>query len=401
MQAFKKLFSAAVGLAAFSYIASAQPGWQEQAYGIVRQVEVNNPELEARRKLRDALGVDARLDNNLYDPQVEYVHLWGRPSAAGPTSELTVSQAFDFPTVYARRAKLAELRAATYGYEYETYRQQLLFEAHSLCINIVALQARAEVLAQAMEDAGALADAIRVKFEQGGANSLEVEKTRFEYISAANACKLNEIELSEARTRLSALNGDQPVEPVEGGGLDTPPLLRPYEELAAIYEEMAPELLTALSELEAARQDIRVSRSKSLPGFAVGYRRDTGPGEKFNGVVAGVSIPIFSNRHNVRRAQAEAAWAEAEVRRVRSDMRVWLSGLYARADLLGDYTASLSELQDHGHTLAMLRRAIETGHISVTDYYSQLQPVYDSRLSIIDVWEEYHLVCARINAAFL
>ncbi|MCD8072539.1 MAG: TolC family protein [Alistipes sp.] len=372
----------------------------EEIAGILKQIEQNNPELEARRKLRDAQTTGVRLDNNLDDPQVEYVHQWGRPSTAGPASELTVTQSFDFPTVYARRAKLAQKRIEVYGHEYESYRQQVLLEGQELCIRVWALRQKQAFLDQAMEDAERVSELISVKAAQGGANALEENKARFEYISAANAAKLNEIELAEAEGRLNTLNGGLPVS-LEGSSLEAPSFIRPYDEMAALYESLSPEMLLAVSALKAAGEEIRVSKSKGLPKLSVGYKRDTGPGEKLNGVVAGMTIPLFSNRHNVQRARAEASLAEAELKRMRNDLQSYLLSLYARAELLAASSEQYRAMLDHTDTIGLLKRALGEGHISVIDYYSQLEPVYDSSLTMIEVMEEYHLTCARINAVLL
>lgn len=364
------------------------------------EIERNNPELEARRKLHDALTTGVRMENNPDDPEVEYVRQWGRPSAAGPASELTVTQSFDFPTVYARRAKLAQKRIEVYGHEYELYRQQVLFDAHKLYIRILALRQKQELLDRAATDALRVSELLSIKAEAGGANALEENKARFEYISAANAAKFNEIELADAVNRLVSLNGGVPVI-LEEHSLESPTFIRTYNEMAGIYESLSPEILMAVSAREAAGEEIRLSKSKGLPRFELGYKRDTGPGDKLNGVVAGVTVPIFSNRNNVRRAKAEAAFADAELRRILSDAKTYLMGLYARAELLAASSEQYRTMLDHTDSISLLKRALDQGHISVIDYYSQLQPVYESSLTMIDVMEEYHLTCATINAVFL
>lgn len=231
----------------------------------------------------------------------------------------------------------------------------------------------------------------------GDANILEVNKAKFELIGAANAYKLNEIELVAAENRLVNLNGGQPI--VLGTDEFPPhPVMGTLAETTQLYRDTSPELLALLSEKQASEQDVKLSRSMSLPKFSAGYAREYVPGgEKFNGITVGMSIPIFGNRNNVKRAKAQAFYAEAEYKNSLTDMQAELQGLYAKTELLAGSLNEYRSITGQANSIELLQKAFDAGQISVTEYYAEAAPVYETMQTMIDVEKEYHLTCARIN----
>ena len=365
---------------------------------VLGQVEQNNASLAARRKLMDAQVVESRMGNTLEDPQAEYEHSWGNRSELGHGGEFSLVQEFDFPTLYSQRSKLAEVRRQQYGHQYDAFRQQIMLEAETAYIDIVCLREQDEMLRDAMEDARRVAEMFAARLEAGDANILEENKARFELVSAMGAYDRNRLELTQAEQRLANLNGGVAI-PLSGDATyaaDTE--LPPIEELYDLYDNASPELLDILCEAEAARRDIKVSRRQSMPKIALGYKFEHSAGERFNGVIVGLSIPIFSNRHNVSRAKAQSYYAEAEAERARTDVRALIDRMYVEAKLLKTMLAEYSALTDTVDAAALLAKALEAGHISVTDYYAELRPVIDNRLEVAQVRRDFYTVLAQLRA---
>ena len=81
-------------------------GAQNTLEEVLRNVEVNNKELQANRQFVTAQKLEIKVANNLPDPSVTYSHLYGNKEGMGFTGEFIASQAFDFPTLYVQRNKL-------------------------------------------------------------------------------------------------------------------------------------------------------------------------------------------------------------------------------------------------------------------------------------------------------
>ena len=72
---------------------------------VLRQVEQNNKELQAQTHATLASKLEVQAENNLEDPSVEYSPFYTRGITGMSSSELVVTQGFDFPTLYGARRK--------------------------------------------------------------------------------------------------------------------------------------------------------------------------------------------------------------------------------------------------------------------------------------------------------
>ncbi len=79
---------------------------QNSIDAVLRSIEANNKELQANNQLTVSKKLEAKLDNNLPDPSVSYVHQYGNREGMGIQGELVASQSFDFPSVYVQKNKL-------------------------------------------------------------------------------------------------------------------------------------------------------------------------------------------------------------------------------------------------------------------------------------------------------
>lgn len=381
--------------------ATAGVNGQSSIEGVLQQIETNNLTLRARASLADAEALEARVGNSLPDPEVEYEHVWGSPRELGKQGEFSATQAFDFPSAYSARNKLARLKGRQAASEYDIYRQEVLLEAQTLCIGIIAMRQQRALLDTRAGFAAAIADASRAMLESGSANILESSEAAVQYMAAANEVKMLDIEIADALGRLKILNGGVEINFPDGSFPETGDIV-PFETLLEAYLESDPALTGALAGRDAARQEVRAARSESLPKFALGYKLEHGNGEQFHGVVAGMSIPMFGNRNNVKRARAQERYATLEADDARSRTEQNLATLYAKAALLEESIRSYGEItQNSGAYLENLGKALDAGQINVTDYFSQYDAVMQFEETRIGLVRDYHLVRAQIYSVML
>ncbi len=387
----KKIFLA-IAFAAAALSLSAQTELER----ILTDVEANNATLAALRKLRDAQTIEAKVGNSLADPEIGFEYKWGNPSSLGKTGEISVSQPFDFPTVYANRNKLAQALAEKYGHEYQAARQSLLLEAQTLYIEAVNLKRIVSVLGFLAQNARDIAGVYEKKLEVGDANVLQFNEANFTLIEKDNALKMAEVGLESALERLAGLNGGQGVD-IAVADFGQLPDLRPFDEVYAEYADMSPELLALMAEKEASERDIKLSRSLSLPKLSAGYIHEFGPGERFNGLQMGMSIPMFGNRNNVKRAKAQQEYAEAALQSKEVDIQTGLREQYAQARIMRESLSRYESMLNLEESVGYARKALDAGRIGITEYFSQIQPIYEAHISILELQRDYLLAYARIN----
>lgn len=394
---FRRIFLTFICAAAGCVAAPAQGSIER----VLAEIEANNLTLKARASLSEAGALEARTGNSLPDPELGYDHLWGRSPESGTQGEFTAVQPFDFPTAYAARNKLARLRGRQFASEYDLYRQEVLSEAHGICLELIAMRRRRALLDRRAGLARELASASQRRFAEGAVDALHVSESRVQYLAAANALRLMDVGIADAEGRLKILNGG-----VETGFADADfPVrgeLMPFEAMLELYLESDPAILAAAAAREAAGQQVRAARSESLPKLALGYKLEHGNGERFQGVTAGVSIPMFGNRNNVKRAAAERRYAELADDDTRARARQQLATLYAKAALLEESIAGYMEImEDTEQYLSNLRRSLDAGRITVTDYFSQYDGITAYEEAFIEFLLEYHQVRAQIYSVFL
>ncbi len=369
--------------------------------GVLQQIEQNNLSLQAHSSLTEARTLDARTANQLPNPQVQYVHAWGTPAEAGQNGELVATQSFDFPTAYARRSQMAKMQRSHFTADHALVRQQTLLEAKQLCIDLIALRRQKAVADERALNAERIAEVYGSRLDAGKGNILEKNRADMELTAARNAVSMLQIEIEAAENRLRTLNGGAEVTFTDTEYAPLTELL-PLAEMEALYSAADPALMVAASQVEIAAQSVKVERAKTLPQFTVGYKLAHSTGQHFNGVVVGMSVPIFSGYRNTRAAKAQAAYAEAEHLSAVNDVRTSLAAMYERVEVLErsieEYRQIESEMSDYR---SYLSRAIEAGQISIIDYYSSLANYYDVVSARIDFERQLQQVHAQITSVML
>ena len=363
---------------------------------VLDAVETNNRALEAQRNLKDAQTLEARTGKFLENPSVNYERMWGKADQ-GKKHEWTVAQPFDFPSVYFNKNKLAKLKGEQYGHEYASFRRGVLLQAQEQCIEIVYLRRRQALLDEQLANAERIAAAYGRMFEAGQTGVIERNRVELALVDARTAAQLNASDLAAAEENLRNLNGGVPVVVLEEEYPELQPLAS-FETFVEEYLAASPELQMGESAVQVAERNVALSRAQSLPKFEAGYRYEgsVGGGERFNGFEVGMSVPLFENKNTVKRARAEARYAEVQLESDRIDARSVVRRLYDREAVLSASMARYAEILAAQKTVEHLNRALDAGQMPVTDYFVELTALYDSRLSYLQLERDYQVVRAQL-----
>ncbi len=377
--------------------------------GILRQIEANNKELQANAQLITSQKLEQHTNNNLPDPTVTYAHVWDSDDSDITASELVVSQGFDFPILYTTRHRMNRLREGALDAQATAMRQEVLLRAHELCIDIIMLHRQQELFDLRLQDAELLAASSAKRLETGDASVLETNKINLELLNIRTEARLNSAALVGKMKELIALNGDRPLTPgrmlpnavpdAKALELTEYPAVPLPTDFAPLCDELVatdPALLALTAESSAARRQVAVNRQQWLPKLQVGYRRNTDSGHPLNGVVVGMSLPLFENRGkvNIAKKQQQSLENQQENARLQTAARLWQ--LYEEAHSLHatirEYEETFSRQQD----LTMLRKALDGGQMSLTDYLNEEARVYQSHTNLLQLQNRYQKAMAQI-----
>lgn len=387
-----KRFILTMTLLSSALIAGAQTSIEE----VLRSVETNNKELQANRQLVSAQKLEAKLDNNLPDPTVTYSHLYGNKEGMGFTGEFIASQSFDFPTLYRQRNKLSQLKGESYDQQTGAVRQQVLLQAKEACLDLIFLNRQKSLLDLRRENAEALSALYRKRLEQGDANILELNKIELELLNVRNEVRMNEAARTNKLQELEMLNGGIPVQLTD----------TVYEalELPLSFDDLRQEimgndrrLLALKSEQAISARQIRVNRTMGLPSFELGYRMNpSSGGERFNGFLVGISIPLFSNRNNVKQAKAQSLYTDLQLESTTTAVENELLQLYNQSVALKASIDEYSDVLKSQNNLALLNKAIQAGQISMIEYFVDVTTIYQSMQNQLQLQNEYQKVLAQL-----
>lgn len=361
---------------------------------VLRNIERNNKELQASAKDAEAARMEVQTQNNLEDPSVEYSPFYTKGISGMSSSELVVSQSFDFPTLYAARHSSGKLQKEVVDRQYQVERRELLLSAKNLCLDLIMLNKQQAMLSLRKKNAGDLLTLFDERLKQGDAGVLDINKIKMELMNVQTEVAQNNAAHRTALQKLLAMNGNLPI---EFSASEYPQAKAPayYNEL---YDEMVATdatLQMADASARAAEKNVSVQRQNWLPKLEVGYRRNTSIDEKSNGFLIGGSLPLFSNRKKNKIARAQAVSARLRLDDVRLQTEADVQSRYNELRQL-DEAMRAYDVTLMTNTLSLLKEAVTEGQISVIDYYTEADNVYNKLMAYYEVENRYQKLLAEI-----
>lgn len=361
---------------------------------VLVSIRKNNPELGSLQQETEAQSLQLKNENILEDPSIEYSSFYSGQVTGQASSELVVSQGFDFPTLYAARHRRNELSRAALEGNLDNERRRILLDAKNLCLDIIMYRQIGELLGMQAEIAGDLLDLYGQRLATGDASALEVNKIKMELMSTATAVATNRAALDAATRSLTAMNGGIPVA-FEAEEFPLMESVGDAEEAVSEYLAGDAAILSAKNAAEAARKEISVSRQGWIPRLEIGYRRNTEIRDAVNGFLVGCSIPIFSNHKKVSMAKARSASAQSNLNYTRVTAETEVRSILVEMDqtkaALDAYDEPLMR-----ETLKLLRQAVEGGEISLIEYFTEASSIYGNLTACITLQNSWQKLAARL-----
>lgn len=370
--------------------------FSQSTNGIIAEVENNNTTLAALRKKADAERIGNRTGLALKNPELEFNYLWGNPEAIGKRNDISIMQSFDFPTAYAYRNQISELRNIQVELEFESQRREILLRARQLCNSIIYHNAMQAELGRRVENARRLSDSYEAKFKAGEAGIIDVNKARVNLLNVRKDAESNVIERQTLLAELVSLNGGKPVDltdtvyPLEALPAD-------FEEWYAGAEQNNPLLQWLKQEVSVNRKDEQLSLAMSLPRFQAGYMSEKVVGEQYQGISFGIAIPLMENRNQVKYAKARTVAVQSAESDARLRFYNDLKALHARAVSLrksiDDYRQNL---QVYSST-SLLQKALDQGELSLAEFLYEQTFYYESFNKLTATEKELYDAVAELN----
>lgn len=359
-------------------------GAQDIYAPVLEKVESGSKLLRSLAASRDASVALSRTGLTPSDPEVSGGYLFGNPET-GNRKDIAVREQFDFPSVYVQKSRLSATESRCASYEYLIRRQEVLLEAEKLCNSMIYYNALGNVCRRRMIAAERILNSYERMISAGAAGQVEYNKAATAYASAKLDYDTCVAERNNVLAELARLCGGEDVsfDYDEFPDINLPPDFELWwTDVSASY----PVLLHAGNESLAGEQRVKVAQSSAAPKISIGYMGEFVDKEPFQGITAGISIPLWENKGRVRAAKASAAAAKAEELDTRISCENHFRALYARAEALQEGVGLYTEALSSSSSADILLKAFDAGDISLLTYIQESEYIfyaYEQRLGAL------------------
>ena len=378
----------------------AVPSPAQTVEALLRQVEQNNPSLQAARKSAEATKVSNHTDNALEPLEVGYNRLWGNPTTMGNRHDVSVSQPFDLPTVLGSKTRVARHKDLVVDDEYRMARQDILLNAQLLYIDAVYYNALLASLDTRRAQTSRMLAMQKRLLESGEINILEYNNMSLSLSSTEVALTQARAERDAVIAQLTQING--------GKAVAVPDTVYAPISLPADFDTWftqaagnAPSVAMTRDGIKLSRSQLSLARQSWLPTVSLGYMSEKTVGEQYQGVTLGMSLPLWSAGRKVKQAKAEAAAAETAHTAAMESLRAVLASEYALTKGLVKAARDCRSVIRATDNSALLMKACESGELSTLDYLTSLGSYYEAIERALATERDAQKANARLNSIFL
>ena len=371
---------------------------------IVQSILLHNTTLKAEADEMRAQQLDNLTGLTLADPEVEFNYFWGSPHDIGNRTDLSVTQHFDYATLFGLKRKLAHNQNEVLNLQLQLRRLAIENEARQLLLDFSTLECRITLQHERIATAQQLANKYKKAMEQGETTRLERDKAQLALLAQQDELDELNTQRQKVMNQLKAMNGGNDI--VQLANHDAHPQPLAYQQKTKDAQEATPQkntletipqeggqeaILSSLlsAQSRALEQETRNARAAALPELTVGYVSELTASEKFRGMTIGLSVPLWSNRGNVRRARAHeeaqrslAEDAQLQLALQRQTLQEEMESHRARHERLCQALKAQT-------TQATLQRALQLGEISLLEYLQESSLLYDLQDKALQAEHDY------------
>ena len=365
---------------------------------LLKTVLENNRLLRTARESFQVAVLEAGTGNTPPNPEVEFGYLFGKPAEMGNRIDFSVTQQVDFPTTYIHRSRLKKLKTSRAELKYLATRQEVLLQAKQLWIERIFLNQQAALLLTRLEQARRINSHQKQKLESGEVGQLDFNQSNLqvatlegEYARVQSQIRTNQLAIKEI-TGGFELDMD--------GSVFPSPVAMIADSLLEAYS-MSPELQLRIHMQEFREEEKSVIAGENLPKLSAGYYSESVLDQNFKGFQVGFTVPLWENSNRIKKARSEVVLAEAEAERFTYLQQSELLQQLEQLASLKNRTAQLEEALRAGNSMELLDLALESGEISLSEYYYSSGFHFRSQLLLLEYQRDLLLLEASLLKVYL
>lgn len=312
-------------------------------------------------------------------------------------NNITISQNIPNPVYLKRLTELADANINASKMQAGIYKNQITYQVKSIYYSLLYRKEQRTLNEELIALYEKILRAADIRFQTGETNILEKYNANTRLQEAISQKLQTDEYIKIHLEQLKRYTGNQTIEDITDKTL-TEKFLDLSPESSMFNNN--PDLLALKSQIEVAKEEIRVEKSRLLPDFSVGYFNQSlvgnfekngvskfyGVGKRFQGVELGISIPIFAK---AQKAKIKAAEINQQMQEAKVD--AFSFSLSQRGStLLSDLKRLQIQINFYRETalpqakllIAKSQRAFEVGEM---DYYQVSQSINNA----VEVQKQY------------
>ena len=353
-------------------------------------VEQNNTTLKAASDKTETAKQEVMMETSLEDPEIGFDYLWGKPGMIGKRKDINVNQTFDLATVFGYRKRLAKSQKELLELELQQKQLETRLEAMDLLVQITYYNQALAIYEERLQQEKQLAASYEKRLAAGDANKLEANRARLSLVEIESETEKVKMERDLLMLQLQTLCGGTEII-----------YNNPDYNAINIASGMS---LKALQEAQnsqherVAENDLKTARAQSMPSITAGYMAELTDDEKWNGVTIGVSIPLWSNRHNMKRARLSLQSARSEAADASYKLEQFAASQRLRTERYHDIAQKMQQKLANASSTTLLRKALEEGEISLVEYTIESSDLFDLRVKTLEAERDFQQAKLLLSA---
>lgn len=367
---------------------------------LLSTIEENNTTLQALRQQGEADKLGNKSGIALSNPEVGFNYLWGSPNEIGNRTDFSVSQSFDLATISGMKRRTADEKNNLVEWQYQADRMNILLEAKQYALDLIYYNTLHEEFRLRLQHAEIIAEGYKKRMDKGDVSILEYNKVRLNLATVQGELAKINVERKALSKQLKRLNGGHEIS-LDDAQFPLIALSPSFEDWYAQAEQQNPILGYVKQEIEVSKRQVSLSKAESLPQISVGYMSEKVVGQDYQGVSAGITIPLWENKNRVKQAKAALQAAEAQAADSKQQFYSQVQILYDRTVGLKTTAESYREILTTANSSELLRKALDAGEISLLEYIVEIGLYYDTMSQALEAERDYQQAFAELSAVEL
>lgn len=308
---------------------------------------------------------------------------YGKFNSLANDNRFSVSQGIDFPSVYTRQSAVYKTNIRISETSLQQHQLELRTKVKSAYYRLLVLEKKRQLLLQADQIYSGFLEKAEQRFSSGDVDALELATARNQRLQIANQLESLQTDEDVLLSQFNLLlNGEEKMAPLRDSVIYR---LSALPDAGRITEN--PSFRLQEQQVELARQEQRLEKSKLMPSLNLGYSNSSivgtqttaagnnvyfGTDKRFSSVNVGVGIPVFfgAQRARIRASGVVTRQREQELVAKKQELNVALDDavkVYNRnMRLIGSYEKSI--LSNASTIITTTTDKLNAGEIGYLDW---------------------------------